>query len=289
MAAERMKFWFDTEFLEDGSTIKLISIGIVAEDGREYYAETDDAAYLATSTDWLKANVAPHLKGGECIRGRTRLAREIVEFVGPKPEFWAYYADYDWVVLCQLFGRMIDLPKGWPMFCRDVKQLSDSLGNPTLPEQPDNAHDALADARWNKTAWGFLSALEKAAETKPIDDLHQYGDRDLVEDSKGRWWACLGQATEEEARAFAPTPKPGAEPVPVATWRPIETAPKDGAWIMAYWPTLSMTRFPAVLFWDDGWQLVNDRDYGEVLPTHWMSLPAPPAIDQGRHMEAGTP
>jgi len=33
-----MRYWYDTEFIEDGSTIDLISIGIVAEDGREYYA-----------------------------------------------------------------------------------------------------------------------------------------------------------------------------------------------------------------------------------------------------------
>lgn len=33
-----MKYFLDTEFHEDGKTIDLISIGIVAEDGREYYA-----------------------------------------------------------------------------------------------------------------------------------------------------------------------------------------------------------------------------------------------------------
>lgn len=32
-----MKYFFDIEFLEDGRTIELISIGIVAEDGSEYY------------------------------------------------------------------------------------------------------------------------------------------------------------------------------------------------------------------------------------------------------------
>jgi hypothetical protein len=29
-----MKYYYDTEFIEDGRTIDLISIGIVAEDGR---------------------------------------------------------------------------------------------------------------------------------------------------------------------------------------------------------------------------------------------------------------
>jgi hypothetical protein len=31
-----MRFWFDTEFIEDGKTIDLMSIGVVAEDGRKY-------------------------------------------------------------------------------------------------------------------------------------------------------------------------------------------------------------------------------------------------------------
>lgn len=42
--------------------------------------------------------------------------------VADKPKFYSYYADYDWVVICWLFGRMIDLPTGFPMFCFDLKQ-----------------------------------------------------------------------------------------------------------------------------------------------------------------------
>lgn len=38
-----MRYFFDTEFHEDGQTIDLISIGIVAEDGREFYAVSRDA------------------------------------------------------------------------------------------------------------------------------------------------------------------------------------------------------------------------------------------------------
>ena len=34
-----MKYWMDTEFIERPYTIDLISIGLVAEDGREFYAE----------------------------------------------------------------------------------------------------------------------------------------------------------------------------------------------------------------------------------------------------------
>jgi len=41
------------------------------------------------------------------------------------PEFYGYYADYDWVVLSQLYGKMINLPKYFPMYCRDLKQMFD--------------------------------------------------------------------------------------------------------------------------------------------------------------------
>jgi len=61
-------------------------------------------------------------------------------------------------------------------------------------------------------------------------------------------------------------------------WQPIETAPKDGTWIMVYWPTMGIGQYPFVVFWDEGWQPArySDRDYGEAFPTHWMPLPAAP-------------
>lgn len=154
-----MKIFFDTEFIEDGKTIDLISIGIVREDGLEYYAETDQWI-PGKASQWVKDNVIVHLMGGDAIKPRDVIAREIVEFVDEKPELWGYYADYDWVVLCQLFGTMMSLPEGWPMYCRDIKQWCDALGNPKLPKQGKGEHHALADARWNKLAWEFLDAMK---------------------------------------------------------------------------------------------------------------------------------
>ena len=158
-----MKYWLDTEFIEDGKTIDLISIGIVAEDGREFYAESSNTDWRNAS-DWVKKNVKPHLTGNS--RNRHYIAQQVREFCQPeihgKPEFWGYYADYDWVVLCQLFGTMMELPKGWPMYCRDIKQLCDDRGNPPLPEQGKGEHHALADARWNRTAWEFLQEVAHA-------------------------------------------------------------------------------------------------------------------------------
>lgn len=100
-----------------------------------------------------------------------------------KPEdikFYGYYSDYDWVVFCWLFGKMIDLPKGFPMYCIDLKQTLDEkakaiYNTPTsycsynspqdklvkhvrYPKQT-NEHNALADARWNFELYKFLNIL----------------------------------------------------------------------------------------------------------------------------------
>ncbi len=155
-----MKIWFDTEFIEDGKTIDLISIGMVREDGIEIYLENEECD-LSWASSWVRSNVIPHLTGIGVSRGF--IARTIRQFACDAPEFWGYYADYDWVVLCQLFGMMMDLPKGWPMYCRDIKQFCDSLGNPPLPEQKSVEHHALADARWNREAYEFLIAYQRGA------------------------------------------------------------------------------------------------------------------------------
>ena len=187
-----MRYFLDTEFIEDGKTIDLISIAIVADDGREYYACNDECR-LASASDWVKENVLPSLppkfayaavhpspnaiRDSLAWKSRQRIKEDLLLFFAggeieplkdqsldseayKTVEPWAYYADYDWVALCQLFGTMMDLPKGFPMYCRDIKQWCDQLGNPKLPEQGKGEHNALADARWNKQAWDYLNSLQ---------------------------------------------------------------------------------------------------------------------------------
>lgn len=55
-------YCYDCEFLEDGRTIEVISIGIVCEDGREYYAINSDMdAERVTNDRWMLDNVWVHL------------------------------------------------------------------------------------------------------------------------------------------------------------------------------------------------------------------------------------
>ena len=164
-----MKYFLDTEFYADGKTIDLISIGIVCEDGREFYAVSQDAQ-LHRVSPWVREHVLPSLPryGDPAWMSREHIVNAMHDFVrgyegSPDPvAFWAYYADYDWVALCQLYGTMMNLPGKFPKFCRDLKQLSVDVGSPKHPADPDGKHNALADARWNRDLYAFLMAKKAA-------------------------------------------------------------------------------------------------------------------------------
>jgi len=173
-----MKYYIDTEFIEAPNFIELISIGIKCEDGRTFYAESI-SFNERKACNWVKENVISKLKWygnpkSTMRRGITRyhkqekstevfgdnrlIADAIREFInngnGP-PEFWGYYADYDWVVFCWLFGSMMTLPETWPKYCKDLKQLLDDLEVPLLPA-PEGEHNALVDAIWNEELHKYL-------------------------------------------------------------------------------------------------------------------------------------
>jgi hypothetical protein len=195
--------------------IDLISIGIVCEDGRTYSAISNEYKYK-DADKWVQDNVITPLyissvhgdRRNHCSsenfqyaygKSNKQIAKEIVDFVYESeypqaetnkqkafvrlgkisPEFYGYYADYDWVLFCSLFGRMIDLPKGFPMYCRDLKQMLDEKVDKFLPQtvwvnksqvlehfktmihypKQNNEHNALADAKWNLELYNFLKRL----------------------------------------------------------------------------------------------------------------------------------
>lgn len=148
-----MKIWLDTEFIEDGKTIELISIGMVRDDGYKYYAESEECD-LSRASEWVQKNVLPHLSGVKTPR--KQIAEDIIKFAGYRPEFWVYFGAYDWVVICQLFGTMMDLPTEWPMHPMDIQQKRVELGIKDLPANTGTAHNALADAIWTREAYNFI-------------------------------------------------------------------------------------------------------------------------------------
>lgn len=224
--------------------IDLISIGLVCEDGREYYAvcnefniseayKKHDVIPFLTSKNhsiydeynyWLRDNVLRPIffnfykqglvnlhyvtsmslsKMKDVIKSvgksKKQISKDIMQFVystsqinNPNTihnwesvkhlfhvEFYGYYADYDWVLFCSLFGTMMDLPKGFPMYCIDLKQILDDKArnmkgfspmstvedkiwrikkDKSYPKQ-ENEHHALSDAKWNKKLHDFILTL----------------------------------------------------------------------------------------------------------------------------------
>lgn len=174
--------------------IDLISIGIVSENNTErfFVSKEFDLKYIWFNKDrFVKDNVLfplfnkiqkeeYHTKKYDVnytpraftYRGMKSLIKSygesnydiatyIMAFIGTSPEFYGYYSDYDWVLFCSLFGRMIDLPSGYPMFCLDLKQMMEERGldkdwkRINCPD-PEGEHDALADAKWNKTLYSAI-------------------------------------------------------------------------------------------------------------------------------------
>ena len=159
-----MRYFFDTEFIERPGTLELISIGMVSEDRRELYAISTEFDRRKANV-FVRENVLPKLprktsaKGRAVWKTRAAIRDEIRAFVGDdkNPQFWAYFADYDWVLFCWLFGAMVKLPEGWPMLCLDLKQsmIERGLKREHLPPN-DFAHEALADARWLRESFDIV-------------------------------------------------------------------------------------------------------------------------------------
>lgn len=164
-----MRFFYDCEFIEDGRTIDLVSIGVVGEDGREYYAISAEFDPDRAGA-WVRTNVLSKLPSpsSPLWRSRARIRDELLEFLtadGP-PELWAWVAAYDHVALCQLWGSMVDLPRSMPRYTRELKQLWDEAGRPELPRAPRDAHDALADARHNLAKYQAIVAARPSTDRR---------------------------------------------------------------------------------------------------------------------------
>jgi hypothetical protein len=161
------RYFYDCEFIEDGRLIDLVSIGVVDERGREFYAvstEFDDSRAIP----WVRRNVLDKLPSpaDRAWRSRERIRDDLYDFLteplrtgeADEIELWAWYAAYDHVALAQLWGPMTALPREIPRFTKDLRQLWDDHGQPPLPTMAGR-HDALVDARHNLARWQAMGPL----------------------------------------------------------------------------------------------------------------------------------
>lgn len=163
-----MKYFIDTEFIEpvEPGEIDLISIALVAEDGSEYYAISNEFD-SSKANEFVRNNVLPKLDDASTWKSRCIIKQELLDFIVVEPgkitEFWGEYSAYDWVVFCRIFGSMPDLPAGYPYYCNDLIQWMKHLGLGEISVQfdPGAAYNALFDAHWNKKAYDFLKRKQQ--------------------------------------------------------------------------------------------------------------------------------
>ena len=76
-----MRYFYDTEFIDDGCTIDLISIGVATEDGREYYAVSTEFDPERAGS-WVRTHVLPKLPppASQVWRSRAQIRSDLETF-----------------------------------------------------------------------------------------------------------------------------------------------------------------------------------------------------------------
>lgn len=159
-----MRYFYDTEFLQTPTGYDLISIGVVAEDGRIYEAVSAEADWDTISEDsWLTDNVVRHLPGQEEWKSRSLIAHELFYFLtedNKQPELWGWFASWDHTCLSKLYGD-IPSPDWLPDFTHDLRAVLDYVNLPRsvyrrLPIWVVD-HSAIADAWKTKETYDVVA------------------------------------------------------------------------------------------------------------------------------------
>lgn len=125
--------------------------------GNEFY-EISSEFDESRASDWVKENVISKL-GDKTRISKSEIAKKFLDFVGEEEvDLFGYYSDYDHVLLMWLYGEMIEKPKQLPFFTIDLRQDRLYRKNPTLlPQDKNNEHNALEDAKWNLKYFNHLN------------------------------------------------------------------------------------------------------------------------------------
>lgn len=151
------RYFYDCEFIEDGVTIDLISIAVVSDDDREFYAVSTEFD-PGRAGSWVRRNVLDKLPppADRAWMSRAQIRDRLGEFLlapGLPVQLWAWLGAYDHVALAQLWGDMPALPSEIPRFTREIRQHWEAAGCPRLPGHGEARHNALADARLARDRW----------------------------------------------------------------------------------------------------------------------------------------
>lgn len=124
--SKRTKIFFDTEFTGLHQKTTLISIGLISECGKTFYAELNDFDQSQID-DWLTENVIVNLEMSftrpQIVRvkdndtryfGNTEMLKsELTNWLSQFElvEMWSDCLSYDWVLFNQIFEHAFNIPK----------------------------------------------------------------------------------------------------------------------------------------------------------------------------------
>lgn len=143
-----MKIVVDCEFTQLNSSSKLISMALVAEDGREVYFELNDNYTISDCSEFVVEWVLPQLTGDrdsistESARNRLLgfLAKfDIVDIMSDAP-------DWDWEFFCSMAYHQGKWPNNVSNRPTNLIDLYNERGV-QVDDAPELPHHALLDAR----------------------------------------------------------------------------------------------------------------------------------------------
>ena len=160
-----MKIFLDTEFTGLHQNTTLISIGMVSEDGAEFYCELNDFD-ISQCNEWINVNVLQNLYQGHTAVNKTGCAylckRWLEQF--ESVEIWSDCLAYDWVLFCELFDGALNVPTYYIPF--DIATVMKIKGiDPDVNREEFSGvtnmrkHNALDDAKTIKSCYLKLMGL----------------------------------------------------------------------------------------------------------------------------------
>lgn len=178
----RTPLFLDTEFTGLRQNAQIISIALVCDDERWFYAEFNDYD-PGLLTDWHREHVLPHLYFADVktvpqapshsviMSGDVQeIAAALKNWLGgfDAVEIWADVLPYDWVLFCELFGGALNLPPNVFYIPFDIAtalrmQHSDpDMDRLLLAGMPPDLprHNALDDARICRMCHARLEAAQ---------------------------------------------------------------------------------------------------------------------------------
>jgi hypothetical protein len=139
-----MRLFLDCEFTQLSATAKLISLALVAENGREFYVELLDTWRVEDCSDFVVEIVLPQLSGGDSAQPIVGARTALLDFLASFGEILEIVTDapqYDWELFCELAYDNGKWPRNVRNYPTDATTLDATNDGVPLP------HHALLDAR----------------------------------------------------------------------------------------------------------------------------------------------